>query len=271
MDSAVIAFRLDRGIARASRTMRLARSGFWPAAGCIPLDLRLSAGALQSIVRGHFVMGLPKPIILISYSHRDEPEHPRDGEVQWLSFVRTYLQPAVKHGVFNLWVDRHMMGGEDWDPEIERNLRECDIFILLVSAHAMASDYIIDKEIAVIRERQARGEPVHFYPLLLTPKPQAGLEKVKDKNLRPRDGKPFSVYSAHDRQQHMSDAADEIAQIAERIAKQKSAAQQSTSTMQPAYVHITGLPETGYERLVGRDAELKRLDEACADRNTDRK
>ena len=101
-------------------------------------------------------MGLPKPIILISYSHRDEPEHPRDGEVQWLSFVRTYLQPAVKHGVFNVWDDRHMTGGEDWDPEIERNLRECGIFILLVSAHAMASNYIIDKEIA--NHSRAAGE-----------------------------------------------------------------------------------------------------------------
>ncbi len=213
-------------------------------------------------------MGLPKPIIFISYSHKDEPEHPRDGEVQWLSFVLAYLQPAVKHGVFHLWVDRHMMGGDDWDSEIERNLRGCDIFILLVSAHSMASNYIIDKEIAIIRERQARGEPVHFYPLLLTPTPKAGLEKVKDKNLRPRDAKPFSGYSAHDRQQHMSDAADEMAEVAERIVKQKSAAQPSTSAMRPAYVHITGLPETGYERLVGRDAELKRLDEAWADRNT---
>ncbi len=66
----------------------------------------------------------------------------------------------------------------------------------------------------------------------------------------------------------MSQAADEIAEIAERIVKQKSATQPSASAMQPAYVHITGLPETGYERLVGRDAELKRLDEAWADRNT---
>src|SRR5258708_21516030 len=132
----------------------------------------------------------------------------------------------------------------------------------------MVSDCISERKIAALGKRQARRERVHFYPLLLTPTPQAGLEKGKDKNLRPRDGKPFSVYSAHERQQHMSDAADEIAQIAERIAKQKSAAQQSTSTMQPAYVHITGLPETGYERLVGRDAELKRLDEAWADRNT---
>jgi tetratricopeptide (TPR) repeat protein len=36
----------------------------------------------------------------------------------------------------------------------------------------------------------------------------------------------------------------------------------------PSIVHIAGLPETGYERLVGRDAELKRLDDAWADRNT---
>jgi hypothetical protein len=28
----------------------------------------------------------------------------------------------------------------------------------------------------------------------------------------------------------------------------------------PAHIHINGLPETGYERLVGRDAELKRLE-----------
>ena len=33
-------------------------------------------------------------------------------------------------------------------------------------------------------------------------------------------------------------------------------------------VDISGLPETGYERLVGRDAELKRLDEAWSDDKT---
>ena len=33
-------------------------------------------------------------------------------------------------------------------------------------------------------------------------------------------------------------------------------------------VDITGLPETGYERLVGRDAELRRLNEAWGDRKT---
>jgi len=128
---------------------------------------------------------IDQTILFISYAHADEPDKPVEGEVQWLSFVRRYLQPAVKDGIFDLWVDRQMMGGADLDPEIERKLRACDIFILLVSANSMASNYIVDKEIAIIRERQANGEPVHFYPLLLTPTPDAGLNKVNDKNLRP--------------------------------------------------------------------------------------
>jgi tetratricopeptide (TPR) repeat protein len=212
--------------------------------------------------------GTAKPVIFISYSHKDEPEHPRGEEVQWLSFVRTYLQPAVRHGVFDLWDDQSMPGGTDWDPEIEKKLRACDIFILLVSANSMASNYIVDKEIAIIRERQAKGEPVHFYPLLLTPTPKAGRDKVKDKNLRPRDARPFSGYSLHDRAQHMTDAADEIAALVEKIAVQKTAERPSESAPRPAYVHITGLPETAYERLVGRDYELKVLDGAWNDSKT---
>jgi hypothetical protein len=38
-----------------------------------------------------------KPLIVISYAHADEPEHPAEGEVKWLSFVTGYLRPAIKH------------------------------------------------------------------------------------------------------------------------------------------------------------------------------
>jgi hypothetical protein len=101
----------------------------------------------------------------------------------------------------------------------------------------MASSYIIDKEIAIIRERQKNGENVYFYPLLLTPTPNAGLEKVRDKNLRPRDAKPFSSFSYHDRLQHMTDAANEIATIAQQIVKRKGARQPSAPSSRPSYVH----------------------------------
>jgi len=209
-----------------------------------------------------------KPVIFISYAHKDEPDKPAEGEVKWLAFVQSFLAPAVKHGVFELWVDRQMRGGADWDPEIERKLRACDIFVLLVSRFSMASDYIVDREIAIIRERQAKREDVHFYPLLLTPTPQAGLDKVKDKNLRPRDAKPFFNFPLNERLQHMSDAADEIAEIATEIVARKGASAPAVTPAHPDYVNITGLPETGYERLVGRDLELKRLDDAWADPKT---
>ena len=151
-----------------------------------------------------------KPLIVISYAHADEPEKPAEGEVKWLSFVTGYLRPAIKHGAVDLWLDRLMPGGADWEREIEQKLRACDIFILLVSRHSLSSDYVVDKEIAIIRERQAKGEAVHFYPLVLTPTPKIALDLVRDKNLRPRDGKPFSDYSINERYRHMNEMADEI-------------------------------------------------------------
>jgi TIR domain len=117
-----------------------------------------------------------KPLIVISYAHEDEPEKLAEGEIKWLSFVTGYLRPAIKHGAVDLWLDRLMPGGADWEREIEQKLRACDIFILLISRHSLSSDYVVDKEIALIRERQAKGDAVHFYPLVLTPTPKIALD-----------------------------------------------------------------------------------------------
>jgi tetratricopeptide (TPR) repeat protein len=163
-----------------------------------------------------------KPVIFISYAHLDEPEKPRDSEERWLSFVMGFLRPAETQGAVEVWIDRLMPGGAEWNSEIERKLQGCDVFVLLVSRHSMASHYIIDQEIAAIQRREANREDVHFYPLLLTPTPGIGLNIVRHKNLRPRDAKPFSSYSPDERLQHMADAADEILTIASEIAASKA-------------------------------------------------
>jgi cellulose biosynthesis protein BcsQ len=155
----------------------------------------------------------PRPLIYISYAHADEPEEPRAGEVQWLSLVMKFLRPAVKNGLFAIWVDRLIPSGAQWDAEIERNLRTCDIFVFLVSPNSTASEYLLDKELPIARERHASGD-LHIFPLLIEPTPRAGLETFRDFNLRPRDAKPLSLHSAHDRNQIMADVADEIAAIA---------------------------------------------------------
>jgi hypothetical protein len=170
------------------------------------------------------------PVIFISYAYADEPETPAGGGEQWLTFVMKFLQPAVKGGVFEVCGDRRTRGGADWGPEIESKRRACDIFILLMSANAMASD-IVDKELAVIRERQKQGKPVHLCALLLTPTPKTGLDKAGDKNLRPRDARPLSASAGHDRAQRMTEVVNEIAEIADGIAKQKNAAQKKAARL----------------------------------------
>ena len=231
-------------------------------------------------------MSSVKPLIFISYAHADEPAKPR---IQWLTFVMKYLRPAVKQGEFEVWTDRELEGGANWEERIERNLYDCDIFILLVSPNSISSNYIVDKEIRIARERLAAGDDLHVYPLVIEPTPDAGLERLRDFNLRPRDGKPFSGFSPPRRMEHMNAAANEIAKMAVEIATRKllalnkrgsGAAKNALaisdkleaeiikSSKTPAFVHISGLPETGYERLVGRDAELKGLDEAWSDEET---
>lgn len=159
-----------------------------------------------------------KPLIFVSYAHQDEPHQPRGGETQWLRFVMKFLQPAAKSFEFMIWEDRQAPGGTNWDEEIERHLRACDVFVLLVSANSMTSDGVVDREIDIISERRKAGEDVHFYPLLLDWTPRAGLERIKDQNLRPRDARPFASLSARERSRHMAEATDEIMAIASKIA-----------------------------------------------------
>ena len=139
-----------------------------------------------------------------------------------MAFVRDRLSPGSLETRGGRYLDRALIHGADWDPEIESKLRACDIFVLLVSPHSLSSDTIAGKEIALVRERQANGEGVQFFPLLLTPTPKSALKAVREKNLRPRGGKPFSDFPPGDRYRRMSKAADEISQIAAQIAARGS-------------------------------------------------
>jgi hypothetical protein len=158
-----------------------------------------------------------KPLIFISYAHADEPDEAVDGDVKWLTFVTSFLKAAAVQEVIQIWTDRMMLGGEAWDPEIEGKLTVCDIFLLLISVNSISSDFVIRKEIEVVRARQTKGENVHFYPLLLTPTPAIGLELVADKNWRPRNGRPLSSFLLNERREQMAEVADEIVSIARKM------------------------------------------------------
>ena len=128
-----------------------------------------------------------KPLIFISYAHLDEPDDPAPGEDP-VAQLRHELLAARREGREIHRMDRSAHAGRaDWNSDIEAKIRACDIFVLLVSTHSTGSDYILDKEVPIVRERQRDGDGVHVCPLLIDWTPIRGLSEFNDKNLRPRD------------------------------------------------------------------------------------
>jgi tetratricopeptide (TPR) repeat protein len=225
-------------------------------------------------------MSETKPVIFISYSHKDEADKPADGE-QWLTYVQSHLQPAVKGDIFDLWTDHDIDGGADWRAAIDKKLNDCDIFILLVSRHSVSSDFICGVEVDLMLARRRKGD-LAAYPIVLSPFAKSTVPWLMEMNLMPREGKPLSTFGSADRDSAMVEIVEEIAAKAKEIAEKKKApstkrpirarttdsAARFTGEVRGPYVDVTHLPETAYERLVGREAELKRLDDAWTDANT---
>jgi len=201
--------------------------------------------------------------IFISYSHQDEADPVRDpnGE-RWLSFVTSHLGPAQAHGHIEIWDDRRIEGGADWRAEIDRKLNKCAVCILLVSRHSLTSRFILDVEVKRILERRA-SEGIRFYPLVITSCDLQAANWLMNFNLRPRNGTAIELYSSAERNKIMADIAKEIRQIT--VADLSSVALVARDEKSDILVDVSRLPETPYKRLVGRDNELRILDDAFSE------
>jgi hypothetical protein len=145
-------------------------------------------------------MGSSKPVIFISYSHKDR---------QWLDFVQGHLQVAVANDHFETWDDRRIAGGADWEKEIDAALGTCSAFILLVSRHSLVSRFILKREVqAALEAHWTRG--VRIYPIVVQACDLKAVPRLTRMNLRPRDAKALGLFSTARREQVMAEIAAEI-------------------------------------------------------------
>jgi len=121
--------------------------------------------------------------LFCSYSHRDEAL--RDELAKHLKLIE-------RQGLLRSWHDREIGAGDGWKESIDRNLREADIILLLISADFLASDYCFDIEMKTALERHAAGNalviPVILRPVDWRATPFAGLQAL------PKDGKPMTTF-----------------------------------------------------------------------------
>jgi TIR domain len=101
-----------------------------------------------------------RPIkIFFCYAHEDE---------ELFNKLKAHLRPLQREGFIDVWYDRDISAGTEWEKEISKHLNEAEIILLLITPDFMNSDYCYSIEMKRALERHERGE-AHVIPIILRP------------------------------------------------------------------------------------------------------
>src|SRR6266581_3517067 len=78
------------------------------------------------------------------------------------------LRALKRQGIIDVWHDREISAGTEWEREIDKHLNSAQIILLMVSPDFMDSDYCYSIELKRAIERHDRGE-ARVIPIILRP------------------------------------------------------------------------------------------------------
>src|SRR5579864_3685179 len=105
-----------------------------------------------------------------------------------LNKLKAHLRPLQRQGLIDVWYDRDIRAGTEWEQEIKEHLNSAQIVLLLVSPDFMDSDYCYSIEMKRALERHAKDE-AKVIPIILRPVYWHG-EPLGKLQALPTDGKP---------------------------------------------------------------------------------
>ncbi len=125
--------------------------------------------------------------VFVSYAREDE---------QLRNKLSDHLGGLRYGGYISEWSDGQIVAGQEWAPEILRQLDAADIILLLVTSSFLGSEFIGRIELARALERHRRGEAI-VIPVILKPADwqSAGLKGLQ---ALPKDGKAVNTWSDPD-------------------------------------------------------------------------
>jgi tetratricopeptide (TPR) repeat protein len=188
------------------------------------------------------------PSVFISYSHKDE---------EWKDRVVTHLQVLEMEDMLNIWNDRRIEAGDDWQPEIEEALNAASIAVLLISANFLTSKFIKNEEVSRLLERRAK-EGIRVIPLIIKPCAWQQVKWLTPIQGRPKDNRALSAGTEYQIDSDLAALANEIAALIKRA---ESISTKSYPVISPEKISLAKLPSTS-PVLFGREDRLKQLDDA---------
>lgn len=125
--------------------------------------------------------------VFVSYARVDE---------HYRSRLDTHLVPLVREGLIDLWSDRAIAPGADWEGDIEHELATAEIVVLLVTPDFVASVHCFEKELTeALRRHEEDGVrivPVHVKSVDLANMPFGRFQGL------PLDLRPISAWQDAD-------------------------------------------------------------------------
>ena len=82
--------------------------------------------------------------------------------------LEKHLRVLRRQGIINLWRDRDISAGAEWEREIDNHLNTARIILLLISADFLDSDYCYSIEMKRAMERHEQEE-ARVIPIILRP------------------------------------------------------------------------------------------------------
>ena len=129
-------------------------------------------------------LAVSKPVaaikIFFCYAHEDEA---------LLNQLKAHLKPLQHQGLIDVWHDRDISAGTEWEQEIIQQLNTSQIILLLISPDFMASEYCYSVEMKRVLERHEHHE-AYVIPIILRNVywKGAGFDKLQ---ALPTDAKPI--------------------------------------------------------------------------------
>ena len=188
--------------------------------------------------------------IFISYSHKDK---------SWEKRLKEQLDVLALEGHFSVWDDRQIEPGDDWFPEIERELDQADVAVMLISASFLTSTFIRTEEVPKLIQRREQ-EGMRLIPLVIKPCAWQGVPWLAAIQGGSEDNFVLAGLSKTKQDQELANLALRIKDILKSANKPKASNRQNTI--------ISDRLPTVKGNFFGREQELQLLDDAWRSEQT---
>lgn len=121
--------------------------------------------------------------LFISYSHKDET---------FVSKFLNHIAPLKNNGIIQVWYDRRIETGKEFQEDIDTNLEKADVICLMISDNFLSSNSCMKEKNLSLEYQHKRG--IRVIPLILSP---CAWHFEKDLNgllAIPTDGKAISSF-----------------------------------------------------------------------------